>query len=105
MFGTSFVPVFIVIIITVKIKKMIIQFQNSGTTSPQSAKTLDELNIRRRHLFQRLVRRGVFIEYSPGRFYLNEDNLDDYNRGKRMRMLIVVVVLIALILVDIYFTR
>ena len=43
------------------------------------------------------------MEITSDRFYLQENNLDEYFKARRMRMLSVVVILILIIFIDIYF--
>jgi hypothetical protein len=103
MTGTSFIPAIIVAIIVVRTKKIINRFKLSGTTTPHTAKTAGELNIRENLIFRKLVRRNVLIEVSPGRYYLHNEHLEDYLRARRMRILLAISVIIILILIDILF--
>lgn len=48
------------------------RFRNSNATIPENAILLGDLGIRNSWLFRRMVRRGVFIETEPGRFYMDE---------------------------------
>ena len=91
------------ILIVVRTRKLIDRFKNTGTTSPGTAKTTAELNIRSRSLFKRLVRRQVFVETAPGRFFLDETNLAAYLVKRKMRVTAIVVILVLLILADFYF--
>lgn len=103
MTGTSFIPAMIVAIIVVRTKKIINQFKQTGTTSPQNAKTIGELGIRGNLIFRKLVRRGVLKEAAPERFYLSEENLDDYLRTRRLRAFLVLAILLVLIIIDVLF--
>jgi len=105
MTGTPLIPAMIAILVVIRIKKLINQFKDSGTISADTAKTTEELNIRRSFLFRRLVRRNVFIEVAPDKFYLEENNLEEYYRNRRIRILTVFIILILLIMLDIYFFR
>jgi hypothetical protein len=102
MTGTSFIPALIVILVLARIKKIINRFRDSGAVSPQTSRTPEELNIRRSILFNRLVKRKVLVEVTADRFYLHENNLEEYNRTRRMRVISIVIVLILLIMLDIY---
>jgi hypothetical protein len=99
----TFVAIMIAIIVTVKFKRIISSFLDSGTTSPRSAKTVGELNIRRGMMFTRLLKRDVVIEPEPGRFYINEENLASYNQLRRKRVFIVLGIFFVLIVLDIFF--
>jgi len=103
MTGTSVIPAMIVIMVVIRTQKIINRFKNTRTINPETAKTLSELNIRRGFLFNRLLRRNVFMEITSDRFYLQENNLDEYFKARRMRMLSVVLILILIIFIDIYF--
>jgi hypothetical protein len=100
MTGTSFIPTLIAVIIVVRIRKYISRFSETGTTSPATAKTLEELNLKQRLIFYRLLRRKVIIESSPKRYYLHEENLISYNNTRRMIMLVVILIIATVILLD-----
>lgn len=100
MTGTSTIPVMVAIIVALRFKLFVRRFTDTGTTYPQVAKTPEELNIRRRMLFNRLLHRGVLIETSPGRFYLDENNLIEYKKVRRSWALIILGILILFILFD-----
>jgi hypothetical protein len=73
---------------------------DTGTTSPPTAKTPEELNTRTSLLFQRLVRRKVLVETYANRFYLDEEALREYNNTRRKIMYIVILIIALLILFD-----
>jgi hypothetical protein len=100
MTGTSTIPVMAAIIVALRFRLFVRRFIDTGTTNPQAAKTPEELNIRRRILFNRLLHRGVLIETSPGRFYLDEINLIEYKKVRRTWALIILGILIIIILLD-----
>ena len=93
-----YIPVLIPLIVAMNVRKNINRFRNTGTTTPQASKTPEELNLRRSLIFQRLQRRNVIIETSPGRYYLHEDNLAEYVKAKRTLVLIIFAVLILILL-------
>jgi len=95
-----FVTVMIAIIVAAKFKKLINKFIDSGTTTPKTAKTLEYLNLKPRLIFKRLLNRGVIIETGSERYYLNEEHLAEYNKTRRVRMMIFIGVLIILIILD-----
>lgn len=102
MTGTSTIPGMVAIIVALRFKFFVRRFTDTGTTNPQSAKTLEELNLRRRMFFNRLLNRGVLIETSPGRYYLDENNLIEYKKVRRTWALIILGILILIILFDSY---
>jgi hypothetical protein len=95
----------VAVIVVVKFKKLINRFRDSGTTSSQAAKTLEELKIHPRRLFRRLLNRGVISEAGSGRFYLHEGNLDEYNQMRRIRVMIVFGILIILFLIELFILK
>ncbi|MEI8048878.1 MAG: hypothetical protein ACOYMF_14605 [Bacteroidales bacterium] len=100
MTGISLIPIVVPIILAVKFKNIISMFRNTGTTNPQNAKTLEELNLRPRIIFYRLVKRGVLIETISERYYLHEDNLREYSTERRTAIILFLVFLISLVLLD-----
>lgn len=92
----------VTVLILVQFKKLINSFRNSGTNSPKTAKTLEDLNIHPRRMFRRLLNRGVINEASAGRYYLNETNLDEYRQGRRIRVMIIIGILILLFLMGVF---
>jgi hypothetical protein len=101
----AFVATFVTIMIVAKFKKLIRKFQESGTTSPKTAKTLQELRINPRFMFNRLVRRGIINEAGSGRYYLNESGLDNYNQSRKIRVIIVLAIIIILVLVGMFMSK
>ena len=100
MTGAPFFPGIIAVIIVIKIRKIIQRFIETGTTSPPVAKTPEELNIRPRNIFYRLVRRKVLVETYSNRYYLDEEVLGEYNNTRRKIMYIVILILALLIFFD-----
>jgi hypothetical protein len=96
-----FVAVMVAIIVAAKFKKLVNKFIDAGATTPKAAKTPEVLNIRPGLMFKRLMNRGVIIESGPERYYLNEENLVEYKKARRVRMMIILGALILLILLDV----
>jgi hypothetical protein len=96
----SIIAVLIAIIVAAKFRKIIRSFTDSGSTSPKSSKTREELNLRQGFIFNRLINRGVIIETNPESYYLNKENLAEYKKTRRKRIMIFLGVLIVLILLD-----
>lgn len=104
MTGASFIPVIVAAIVVIKKRILISIFKNSDTTTSRNAKTLEELKISRRLLFNRFVNNGVIIEVN-GKYYLDEQNLVEYNTKRRMILIpVVIVLLILVIFIDIVST-
>ena len=49
------------------------RFRDAMATTPKSARTLAEIGCRNSWTFRRMAARGVFIETSDGRYYMDED--------------------------------
>ena len=104
MTGTSSIPIIVAIIIVVKTRKLINRFRNSGAVNEKNAKTLEELKINRRLIFNKYLNRGIIIETNK-KYFLNEQNLIDYRTTKRMILIpIVVVLILVLIFMDVTLT-
>jgi hypothetical protein len=100
------IPVWIaaiaVVLVIAKFKKLMNSFRNSGATSSRASKTLEDLNIRRDRIFRRLLNRGVIKEAGSGRYYLSEENLDEYIQTRRIKVMIIFCVLILLLLLTVF---
>lgn len=94
--------IIVVVIVAAQFRKLISRFRDSGTTSPRTAKTIEELNIRHMRMFKRLLNRGVINEAGSGRYYLNETNLDEYHQARRIRVMIILGILILLFLIALF---
>ncbi|MEI6901033.1 MAG: hypothetical protein WCL00_14240 [Bacteroidota bacterium] len=103
--GTSYLPVLIVIIMVVRTRKIIERFRSSGTTTPLKAKTLQELNLRSRMIVNRLVRRKLLVETTPGCYYLQENMLAEFYQKRRTHFIVILLVIAILVIADIYFTH
>lgn len=90
------------VIIIAQFKKLINRFQHSGATSPKTAKTLEELSVKPRRMFRRLLNKGVISHAGAEKYYLNETNLQEYNQYRRIKIIIVFAILIALFLIGIF---
>ena len=49
------------------------RFRDAKATTPKSGRTLAEIGCRNSWTFRRMAARGVFIETSDGRYYMDED--------------------------------
>jgi hypothetical protein len=98
----TFIAVMAAILVAARFKKIVRTFIGSGTTSPGTSKTLYELSLRRGLIMKRLINSGVIIETSPERYYLHAENLAEYRKARRKRILIFAGILILLILIDVF---
>lgn len=102
MTGTSTVPILVAILIVVRTRKMLNKFSDSGATSASMAKSPEELGIRQSFIFSKFVRRGILIPATDNKFYLNEENLAEYQRKKRTLVIPLVLLLFMLLALDFY---
>lgn len=103
MTGTSIIPSLVAVIIIAKINKFIQRFIATGTTSPNTAKTLEELKLDKRVAFRKMLKHKVIIETNPNRYYLSEENLEKYRNTRRTIMSVIIIILAILILIDALF--
>ena len=99
MFGPSFIPLLIIVIIVAKTKKIINTFINTETTATYSAKSLKELKLKPNSIFKRLIKRGLLIEILD-KYYLDEQKLLEYNNKRKKIMTIVIISVIIVILTE-----
>jgi len=63
-------------------RRIVRHLREQGAVSPGAAEPLDDLRRLERRRLPRLVARGVVLEASPGRYYLDEDAWGAYRRGR-----------------------
>ncbi|KAF0199683.1 MAG: hypothetical protein FD166_111 [Bacteroidetes bacterium] len=85
-------------IIAARIRKSIDQFIKAEAWSERSARTPEELGVRKSLIFQRLVNAGVFVETSGNRYFLHRENLNIYQNNRRKRATIALIVIFAIII-------
>jgi len=81
---------------------MIQKFRDKGALSAETARDLDELEVKRRQLFHRLVQRRIFIEAAPQKYYLNQPKLLIYNKKRRIMVITILLFTIYLLITGIY---
>lgn len=62
----------------------------AGATSPEAARTLDELDLSDSLILKTLVSRGVVREMPEGRYWVDLDAVDAFLLSRRKRVLIAV---------------
>lgn len=78
-------------------KRIIRAFRRAEATSPGTAKTPEEIGCRRNLSFRKLERRGVLVDASGGRYYLDEDAAEEFATYRRTIFLLsLAVILVAL---------
>ncbi|MBS4056961.1 MAG: hypothetical protein KKD74_03290 [Bacteroidetes bacterium] len=88
--------------IRVHVNRMIQKFRDKGALSAETARDLDELEVKRRQLFHRLVQRRIFIEAAPQKYYLNQPKLLIYNKKRRIMVITILLFTIYLLITGIY---
>ena len=90
-------------VILAQMNKYIRIFREAGATSPEASIIPTEHGIRNSFVFQKLVRRGVFVRLGNGRYYMDEKQEDAYRR-KRMNLVLLLVFLVVVGLIVYYYT-
>ncbi len=81
--------------VATRTKRDINRFIKAEAFTENSARTPEELGVRSGLLFNRLVNAGVFIGTSRNRYFLHRENLAVYQRNKRKRLLIILLIIFA----------
>jgi hypothetical protein len=85
--------------IAIKIRKIIGRFKQHGAVTPDSALPLEKIGVSKHFLLNRLISRGVIMEVSQDKYYLNEENLALFSRNRRTKAGIVLALMIIAILI------
>jgi hypothetical protein len=86
-------------VIAIKIRKIIDRFEQSGAVTPDRSLPLDKIGVSKRFLLRRLIRHGVIMEVMQDKYYLNKENLAVYNRNRRTRAGILLLLIIVALLI------
>ena len=81
-------------IILRKEKDIVSAYRGAGATSPDRARSPEQLDIGRRFAFERLVQRAVLRDTGDGRYFLDEPSWEAL-RGTRRRMMLVMALIVA----------
>ena len=84
-------------VVVVHQNRLMGQFREAKATAPKSASTLTEIGCRNSWVIPPMVARGVFIETSDGRFYMDEDAARVFVKRRWQRMLIYLATVILLL--------
>ena len=79
-------------------RKLLAPFRAAGATSPDRAIPLAIDESARDARLESLIRRGIIVESSPGRYYLDEAAIARSRQPSRWVMLAIILVLIVLTL-------
>jgi hypothetical protein len=97
-------PVITPMVIAARMKKYFRRFENAGAISPETSRTLKSLGLQGGILFNKLLRNGVFIEQTPGMYYVSRLNYEKYKSARRFRVvailggIIIIIVVISIFL-------
>lgn len=72
------------------------RFRDAKATDPKSAMTLADIGSRNSWIFRRMVARGVFIETTDGRYYMDEEAARRFVKLRWRTMLVFLAVVIVL---------
>jgi hypothetical protein len=76
------------VIIIRRERDVVASYRGAGATSPETARSPEELDLSHRLAFDRLVRRAVLRDAGGGRYYLDEASWKATN-GMRRRFIII----------------
>ena len=76
--------------------RLIRRFRDATATDPKSATALADVGCRDTWIFRRMAARGVFIETTVGRYYMDEEAARRFVTFRRRRMLVFLTVVILL---------
>lgn len=71
-------------------------YRGVGATSPDRARQPEELDVRQRLAFDRLVQRAVLRDVGDGRYYLDEPSWKALRRIRRRFALVIAIVLVVM---------
>ncbi|HKI01523.1 MAG TPA: hypothetical protein VKK31_06045 [Thermoanaerobaculia bacterium] len=89
----SLSPALPVAILAWRIRALLRRFETLHAVSPDSAVSLDELNVRNSVIFRRFVKRGVIGKVGEDRYYLDRDRQQEWMKVRRKRAVVVVTVI------------
>ncbi len=96
-------PVITPMIIAARIRRYVNRFENAGATDARGAKTLQSLGLDNGFLFNRLLANNVFIEASPGYFYVSRENFMKYRQKRRTRALYILTAIMVVLVISYLF--
>lgn len=85
-------------IVIIKQNRYIDTFNRLGATSSEKAIRLEEANIRRSFVFNRMIDRGIFVPCENGKFYINNQMVGSLTRHRRKVGLAALLFTIAMLL-------
>jgi len=90
-------------IIAARMNKYFFRYKNAEATHPGNAKSLKSLGLDAGLIFDKLVKNEVFVETSPGAYYVNEDNYQRLKTQRRAKAFLVIAALLLLVAINLVF--
>ena len=91
-------------VILARERRMVNRVRAAGASSPEQARTLEQLGISRGVILRRLRERAVIRQAGPDRFYLDEPSWEAVRRARR-RAIHVMGVIVLIVLFAVVFAR
>lgn len=85
-------------------RRLVSTFAARGATSPESARTLQELGVSDGLILHRLEKRAV-VRRADGRYYLDEKSWEAVRRGRRRAVSVLGAIVLAVVLILLFGTR
>lgn len=86
-------------------QRVICGFRDAGATSADAAQPVEQLDRMSRRHMDRFVECGVVRQPTPGRYYLDEARLQEWQSESRRRGLLLVGALLLIVIVVVALTR
>lgn len=88
-----------VIVILLKQKKYIKLFRKVGAIDAEHSISLNDFGIRKSLVFNKMIRRGIFIQCESGKYYINNQAAEDLInlRSRRAKITIIIAVVAFLV--------
>jgi len=96
-------PITLPLVIAAKIHKYFSRFENAGATSSETSKTLQSFGLDNSILFKRLLRKGIFIQATPGNYYVSRANYDKFRAKRRVNIFLILGIIVLALLIFSYF--
>lgn len=90
---------FILVGIMARQRRILRKFEQAGASEAARARTQAELGIGDSHLFGRLVKAGVLVGASEGRYYLDAEGLARWHHRRRIGVLVAVGIVVVGVLI------
>ena len=90
-------------VVAARIQKYFTRFENAGALDPANAKSLQSLGLDRTILFSRMLRNQVFIESTPGKYYVVPENYLKFKSLQRKKLLLISAGLLLLLVFAIHY--